>query len=187
MEDGCTTIEKIWFELHEDVHRFICSRVNHNDNCHDIVQDVFLKLASNSDAFERVENIKAYIVRIASNTITDSYRKAKALQAPSDAIIGLPDEVQDRTEYLSDQFLHKTISALPEPYREAIIKTELEGLTQKAYADYAGVSLSGAKSRVQRAKIKLKEQILACCDYGFDKYGNVISCCGHEITGSCCR
>jgi RNA polymerase sigma-70 factor (ECF subfamily) len=60
-----------------------------------------------------------------------------------------------------------------------LILTDLDGLTQKQYATIAGISLSGAKSRVQRAREKLKELILKCCEYEFDKYGNIIACCNN--------
>jgi RNA polymerase sigma-70 factor, ECF subfamily len=180
-------VDKIWTELHEDLHRFICSRVGHQEHCHDILHDVFLKIASGTKALNEVDNIKSYLIRIAANTITDHYRKVRSFEPNFEVANDQTEEFRDHTTVLSNQFLHKTIASLPEPYREALIKTELEGLTQKDYAEFANISLSGAKSRVQRARQKLKEQILACCDYNFDKYGNIISCCGEEISGSCCR
>ena len=61
------------------------------------------------------------------------------------------------------------------------MRVDFEGMSQKEYADRLGISISGAKSRVQRAREKLKDLILKCCDYQFDKYGNVIKCCGDEI------
>jgi len=42
-------------------------------------------------------------------------------------------------------------AALPGPYREALILTEYQGLTQKEMAERLGISLSGVRSRVQRA------------------------------------
>jgi RNA polymerase sigma-70 factor (ECF subfamily) len=66
------------------------------------------------------------------------------------------------------------VDRLPEPYREAIILTEYEGRTQKELAEYLGISLSGAKSRVQRAREKLKIMLLECCYFEFDRRGKVI-------------
>lgn len=180
-------IERIWADIHEDLHHFICSRVKHQDHCHDILHDVFLKIAANDRAFNEVNNIKSYVIRIAANTIIDHYRKAKSYEPNPEDAVDQTENFSDHTTVLSNQFLYKTIASLPEPYREALMKTEMEGLSQKDYAEFAGISLSGAKSRVQRAREKLKEQILACCNYGFDKYGNIVSCCGEEITGACCR
>lgn len=68
------------------------------------------------------------------------------------------------------------IDALPEPYREAIVLTELEGLTQKTLAQRLGISVSGAKSRVQRGREQLKQMLHECCSFEFDRRGKVIEC-----------
>ena len=66
------------------------------------------------------------------------------------------------------------IESLPEPYGDAVRLYELDGLPQQAIADRLGLSLSGAKSRVQRGREKLKEQLFACCSFQRDRRGNVI-------------
>lgn len=68
------------------------------------------------------------------------------------------------------------IDNLPEPYREAVVLTELEGLTQKELAGRLGISLSGAKSRVQRGRQQLKEMLFDCCRFEFDRRGGVVDC-----------
>jgi RNA polymerase sigma-70 factor, ECF subfamily len=65
---------------------------------------------------------------------------------------------------------------LPEPYREAVVLTELNGLTQPALAARLGISLSGAKSRVQRGRAQLRQMLDECCTFEFDRRGKVIDC-----------
>ena len=56
-------------------------------------------------------------------------------------------------------------------------------------AERLGLSLSGAKSRVQRAREKLKQQLLECCHFELDRRGHIIDyqprcqCCE---TAACC-
>jgi RNA polymerase sigma-70 factor (ECF subfamily) len=50
----------------------------------------------------------------------------------------------------------------------------MEGLSQRELADKLGISYSGAKSRVQRGREKLKNMVLQCCEVATDKYGNVL-------------
>ena len=69
------------------------------------------------------------------------------------------------------------IEELPSIYKEAILLTEYEGLTQKQLAEKLNISLTGAKSRVQRAKKMLKNMLLQCCHFEYDKYGTVIDYC----------
>jgi RNA polymerase sigma-70 factor, ECF subfamily len=65
---------------------------------------------------------------------------------------------------------------LPEPYREALVLTEFDGLTQQELADRLNISLSGAKSRVQRGRRQLKQMLEECCTFEFDRRGKVIDC-----------
>jgi RNA polymerase sigma-70 factor (ECF subfamily) len=80
------------------------------------------------------------------------------------------------------------VEELPEAYREALRLTEYEGLSQKALSDRLGISFSGAKSRVQRARAKIKEQLPNCCHFQFDYAGRIIeyqSRCACCASGSC--
>ena len=178
-----TDIQQIWTELNTDLERYICNKVNHQDHCNDILQEVYLKLVDNVEKIKNVENVKGYLIRISSNTIADHYRSSKYIDtaAEVDAPFSDTDSCVCNTPDLAHTFLQRMIDHLPEKYRDALVKTELQGLSQKEYAKSLGISVSGAKSRVQRAREKLKDLILQCCDYQFDKYGNVISCCGEEI------
>jgi transcriptional regulator with XRE-family HTH domain len=66
-------------------------------------------------------------------------------------------------------------SPLPWPYQQALLLTEYEGLTQKELAQRLGLSFSGAKSRVQRARDQLRELLLECCHFEFDRRGTIIA------------
>jgi len=66
------------------------------------------------------------------------------------------------------------ISELTETYREAVDLYELHRVPQKQIADKLGISLSGAKSKVQRGREKLKAILFDCCSFENDRRGNVI-------------
>ncbi len=66
------------------------------------------------------------------------------------------------------------LGCLPEKYGQALRLTEFDGLTQTALAERLGLSLSGAKSRVQRAREKLRDVLLDCCHVELDLLGNVL-------------
>ena len=52
--------------------------------------------------------------------------------------------------------------------------SEIEGLQQQEVADRLGLSLSGAKSRIQRGRALLKGVLERCCHFEFDRRGNVM-------------
>jgi RNA polymerase sigma-70 factor (ECF subfamily) len=66
------------------------------------------------------------------------------------------------------------MSLLPPEHREALELAEIEGLSQQAIAERLGLSLSGAKSRVQRGRAALREVVEACCRVDFDRRGQVL-------------
>ena len=75
------------------------------------------------------------------------------------------------------------IDRLPEKYAEAIRLSEIDGLTQKEVSERQGLSLSGAKSRIQRGRAMLKEMLTDCCRFHFDHQGKVVD---YEGKGSKC-
>jgi len=79
----------------------------------------------------------------------------------------------------------RMIYSLPGPYRDALVLTEFEGLTQKELAKRLGLSLSGAKSCLQRGREQLKEMLFDCCRFEFDRRGRVIDCQSSEK--ACCQ
>ena len=66
------------------------------------------------------------------------------------------------------------VRSLPEPYREALLLTDIGGLTQAEAARRLGISASGMKSRVQRGRAKLKAALLGCCEIELDRRGTVL-------------
>ena len=66
------------------------------------------------------------------------------------------------------------VRGLPDDYRRAIELTELEGMSQVAAAERLGLSVPGAKSRVQRGRARLRAMLLRCCEIETDRRGRVI-------------
>ena len=122
------------------------------------------------------ERIHAWVYRIARNTIADFYRK----QRYEKGTIELCEDILSETDYESTandeiaQCIRAMINYLPESYKQAILLTEFQHLTQRELGERMGLSVSGAKSRVQRARAKLKEMLMGCCHLEFDRLGNVI-------------
>ena len=74
------------------------------------------------------------------------------------------------------------IEQLPDNYKDAIMQTEMGLMSQKEYADKLGISYSGAKSRIQRARQQLHTLFNECCSIESDAYGNIIE---HECKKDC--
>jgi RNA polymerase sigma-70 factor (ECF subfamily) len=186
METAIITIQQ---RFGEQLHNIICKKVGHQDHCHDIMQEVYLKIMLHLPKVESATNTAAYLVRLTNNTVTDFFRKSRSLaEKDLSEDINTADIVDppEQSLQLADCCLRPMIGSLPGIYRDALIKTELEGMKLKDYAQFAGISLSNAKVRVQRGKEKLKAIILECCTYEFDPYGNIVDCVKNS-QGPCCK
>lgn len=169
------TLEHIWHEFAEKLGQFIRSRVSDPATAEDIRQDVFVKIHQRMGQLEDPTKLQGWIYSIARNAIIDHYRTRKENVEVPESLPAESTADDPEIEGLKAAF-RRMIYSLPEPYRDALVLTELEGLTQKQLAERLGISLSGAKSRVQRGREKLKEMLNECCTFEFDRRGRVIEC-----------
>jgi RNA polymerase sigma-70 factor (ECF subfamily) len=185
------TTEHIWEAFHAPLLQFILKRVPDEATAEDVLQEVFLKVHQQVEMLKDVRKLESWLYQIARNAIIDYYRSSRptvSLEA-SDAL-DLPEDAPD-DDIISELFpsVRAMIRSLPEHDRQALVLTEYQGLTQKELSERLGLSFSGAKSRVQRAREKLKQQLLACCHFELDHRGHVINyqprcqCCS---AGTCC-
>lgn len=169
-------IESIWEEFSKPLKSFIGRRVKDDQDVDDVLQNVFYKIHNNIRSIREADRIHAWVYRIARNAITDYYRTQKSqghtIELSEDMISENEDDLTANEEIA--QCLKQMIDHLPEKDKQAILLTEFQNLTQKELSERMGLSLSGAKSRVQRARSKLKEMLLGCCHLEFDRLGNVI-------------
>jgi RNA polymerase sigma-70 factor (ECF subfamily) len=170
----CTS--DIWEEFGLPLERFIRNRISNDQDVDDILQEVFLKIHNNLDSLINDNKIHAWVYRITRNTIIDYYRKKASIE-----FMEMPDDLmyEENDEDLSFNSemalcLKTMIDSLPEKYKEALVLTEYQNLTIKEISEKTELSLSGAKSRVQRGRKMLKKMLLGCCHLEFDRLGNVI-------------
>ena len=134
--------DQIWQEFSDRLRSFILRRVRSEHDTKDILQDVFWKIHSNIHTLKHGDKLEAWIYQIARNTIIDYYRHQAKL--PSD-ISELPEPgvepvaAEDRPEEVV-ACLKPMIDGLPEKYRQAIVLTEYENLTQKEMSQKLGLS-----------------------------------------------
>lgn len=174
-------IEQLWELFSAGLRSFIMSKVKNEADANDILQDVFIRMHNNLGTLNDFSKIKAWLYQVTRNLITDYFRKKSfdireyRDQLPSGSIRG-----KFMDEAVSDMI--RMMDNLSPEYCEALCLTEIGGMSQKEYAEKAGLSYSGAKSRIQRARVMLKDMLLDCCHYQFDKYGTVFN-----IEPACCR
>ena len=147
-------LELIWKEFHKELGGFIFSHIKDREITNDILQDIFVKIQNNIGTLKDESKLSSWIYQIARNSIYDYFRKLKPHFEFND--YDTIDEEQTIDNGELEKCLKPFINQLDDKYKEAIILTEFDGLTQKQLAQKLNISYSGAKSRVQRAKEYLK-------------------------------
>lgn len=176
-------IEKIWTAIHGKLYGFIFKYVNNDDDVNDIIQDTFIKVKTNIDKLKNPSKLESWIFQIARNTMQDYFRQQNKSTSfndnRSDILMEMAtsDEgdstIISQTQMFSD-YAGLVISQLPENYEVAVRRVDIEGKSTKQLAEELNISVSGAKSRVQRGRKMVKEIVLKCCDVKTDRYGNIL-------------
>ena len=176
----------------DELYRFILSRVNDAAAADDIVQDVLLKAWLQRGSLKEPESVRAWLYRITRNQIIDFYRSHKpAAELPVDLLEEPSDEEVNRAEQELAQCLIPLLDDVPEPYRQALTLADVQGRRQREIAEQLGLSLSGAKSRVQRGRKMLKNVLLDCCRVEVDRrqhafdYDTKRDCSSTGNSGTC--
>jgi RNA polymerase sigma-70 factor (ECF subfamily) len=183
------TTEHVWEAYHVALRQFIRAQVRDEQQTDDLLQEVFLKMHAHLDTVRAPEKVGNWLYQIARHVITDHYRlQQRTSTIPlSDELaerLSMPEEAEENeaVQRLLSSLL-PLVQRLSPPDRQALWLTEVEGLTQKRLAEQLGLSFSGAKSRVQRARVHLRA-LLECCHFAFDRRGHLIDYHPHGEHGA---
>ena len=164
-------IQIIWKDLCQELSIFIDSKIKNEEISKDILQETFLKAHMNIHKLRDTSKLTAWIYQITRNNINDYFRKHQ--QTIQIDHLALPIIKELSYQNLSN-CINSKIKQLPKKYEEAIVLTTFQNLKQTELAEYLGISYSGTKSRVQRAKEKLKELVIDCENVESDTKNKII-------------
>ena len=166
--------EDIWHEYHSRLAAFIRGKVA-EDAAEDLLQDIFMKIHLHIDSLKDVTKLESWLYQITRNAITDYYRSRRVSEELPEWIEQPLPEEEDSVRKELSACLEPMVRALPDKYRNAIRLSEMENRTQKEVAEVERISLSGAKSRVQRGRALLKNMLNDCCQFEINNKNQVIS------------
>lgn len=173
-----TSSELLLGELRSDLRKFVARRIQNQADVDDVLQEVFIKIHRSAHRLTDENNLFAWVYAIARNAIVDHYRQQRKAVSLDGDIKNLaePADEAPQADALGEiaDCLRPFLGHLPGKYRDAIVLTDLEGMTQVELAQKLGLSVSGAKSRVQRAREHLKGMLLECCRLEFNAKGRLV-------------
>ena len=170
-----------WDQVRAQLRGLIGRRVSDPEAVEDLVQDVLLRFSTAAASGEQFRSLSAWLDRVARNAVIDHYRTRRRLdpleeaaELPDPSAWPYPDDADDQAARDLAQCLRPLIEKLPPARRDALVLTDLDGLTQAAAAAALGLSVSGMKSRIQRARLQLRALLTACCPVNVDRRGAVV-------------
>ncbi|MFT4679946.1 MAG: RNA polymerase sigma-70 factor (ECF subfamily) [Flavobacteriales bacterium] len=163
------TTQQVWTDFADELRGFIFKRVKSADHTDDILQEAFLRIHLNLDKLKKEENIRPWTFRIVRNLLNDHFKAQGQISQFNDKEVADNQEFEDELS----SCIFPMIAALDEKYRIPLTLSDIDGIKQEEVARKLGLTISATKSRIQRAREKLKESFLACCHFQFDKSGKL--------------
>jgi RNA polymerase sigma-70 factor (ECF subfamily) len=178
--------ETLWQQFSDQVRGFIRSKVSSDEIAEDVLQDIFIRIHQGINDLEHQDRVQSWVFGIARRALADYYRrKGRDKERPAANLEeeDTEDPTLDLNKFEGEHDVHEEvlswlipmIDELPEKYGKPLKMAEVEGKTQQEIAEHFGLSLPGAKSRVQRARVKLGEVLATCCEVEFGEEGRAVA------------
>lgn len=155
---------KIYDTYSEQIYRFIYIKVDTKETAEDLTSDVFVRFwrTFQKDGQDRIENPKAFLYRMAKNTIVDFYRGRPVLRPLSDQDV---PEMADKTQelekkemILSDQEqIMQALKTLKDEYQDMILWYYLDQMPVPEIAEITNKSENAVRVTIFRAMEELRK------------------------------
>lgn len=163
-----------WSAFYRPLHQFVSKRVHDTADADDLVQ-LILERAISKAQRSQIDNVAHWLFGIARNAVADHYRvQARLLVHEADALEAAPalgETDAERAEVIA--CMEPLLNALPDAESQLLRWADMQGRTMQSIADELGISLTAAKSRVQRARRELMRVTQHCCAISIDARGRV--------------
>lgn len=166
----------VWNKFRNELLNFIKAKVDDEYEAEDILQEVFIKIYRNIEQLDDQAKLKPWLYKITNNTIIDYYRKRKDSAFQIEEVEGVLGNVEENAN-MNDEMLtclKLFLYELPDKYKEPLEMYEFKGMKHREISEKLNITMSGSKTRIQRAREKLREVLIKCCEIEFDTYGNIV-------------
>lgn len=167
-------VVRAWDAHEHELLAFLLRRTSDQELAHDLLQDVFLKAMREGPGFCALDNPRAWLFQVARNALIDASRRAKpTVDLPDDLSTDAPPERAPVDEL--DSCIARNLPELEIDDRHILEACDLQGLTVRGFAEANDLTLPAAKSRLLRARKRLRDILVKNCQVQFDEGGHV--CC----------
>jgi len=163
----------LWQQYQSKLKGLLYSKLNQPEDVEDLLQEILLKTHQQLPQLHESEKLNAWLWRLANNTLTDFYRQRARQNQALEQVDWQQAAPQLSIEQLAN-CLEPMLQALPRESAELLRQIDLEGQSQRQLAEQLGISYSGLKSRVQRARSALRQVVESCCTLEANDRGELL-------------
>lgn len=173
-QQECCNTNSIVTEFYDKILGYVIKQINNIEVAQDITQEVMGRLIEAYNKDVAISNTKAWLFQVTRNIIADRYRKEEILQFEEESVE--TQEAESDFELMTEDFIIPMIKLLPKEYATPLLLSDIDNLEQAEVATKLNLSLSATKMRVQRARKKLYELFLECCEITYAEDGSFAHC-----------
>jgi RNA polymerase sigma-70 factor, ECF subfamily len=155
--------ERLYDEHAQTVFAFLLNLTRQEADTRDLLQEVFVKLATHPDLLEGVRDARAFLLRLAHNLAIDSIRRRGARDKHHEQLAAQPPPVFAPAPSLDERVFRDALAAalgdLPAEQRAVVHLKLWEGLTFEQIAQLLDIPLNTAASRYRYGLDKLRERL----------------------------
>lgn len=172
LEGELSSFDELMQRYGQKVYSLAFHMLGNPDDAADLAQEAFLKVYRALPVFRGEALFSTWLFRIVTNTCLDGRRRAKKRlpvislsQSTGTGESRLPLEIPDNTNdpqntYLEHELqeeIQELLRKLPAAQRLVLVMRDLEGYSYEEIAAALGISLGTVKSRLNRARLRLRE------------------------------
>ncbi|MCX7814808.1 MAG: sigma-70 family RNA polymerase sigma factor [Tepidimonas ignava] len=174
LQSDYTCVVRAWHAHERELRRHLLRHVGDEALAQDLVQEVFVRALRAGRDFCELRQPRAWLFQVARNTLVDWARRQRPSEPLPQDDAALPATLADGDDDTSPvdalaDCLEAVLATLPAADADILRRCDLEGMTQAAYAAQHGLSVPGAKSRLQRARRRLAEALTRQCGVRFER------------------
>lgn len=170
-----SSVETLWRDSSARLRAWFERQTGNANDAEDLLQETFVRVHERIETLIDAASVRAWVGTIARNVLHDHLRRVPRAAGPlEDEPAGSGPEADANLDRTVAGWLEDFLAELDPADADALRCVDIEGRTQAELAEREGLSLPGAKSRVQRARTRLRARLEACCAFAFDARGAIL-------------
>lgn len=149
-----TLVSELFERYHEAIFAYLYRMLDDSEAAHDLTQETFLQLFRTRDRLTGVENLRAWVYRLATNLALNALKRRRRFTwLPWRKIEDAPQTDPDPLQRLGRELaVEQALNQLPPDYRAPLLLYSHDGFSVREIAEALGLSEGAVKTRLYRAR-----------------------------------